>query len=39
MNESNRPTSRGRQPRGLVCSGGDFRLHLSPLVAYTSTFC
>lgn len=30
-------TRHGRQPRGLVCSSGDFRLHLSPLVADTST--
>lgn len=27
--------SHGRQPRGLVCSSGEFRLHTSPLVAYT----
>jgi hypothetical protein len=31
-------TRRGRQPRGLVCSSDEFRLHLSPLVAYTLTF-
>ena len=28
-------TRRGRQPCGLTCSSGEFRLHLSPLVAYT----